>query len=399
MQRTDRGGPTQNATRSGAPRLHFLDGLRSLAALYVLLFHETTVAITGPVSAPMRVVRAVMSRGHLAVVFFIVLSGFSLMLPLARAGSFQLPNGFATYIRRRARRILPPYYAALILSIAMIVVVRAKSGSDGGHALDAALSRGSLVSHLFLVHNVAFDWAYRIDGPMWSVATEWQIYFVFPALLLPLWRRTGPVVTVIIAWLIGCLPFFLLPPTENFYWACPWFVGSFAFGMASAVIWFSPTPAVSTLARRLPWGWLTAVPFIAIVALSVTGRVDAWPSPVVDLVVSVFAFSWINACAQRSSSGAQSGPLLRALGSRTLVFIAGFSYSLYLLQHPVLRFSERVCARLHVGGDAMVAAQLFLVTPTVMVFAWLFSELFEKPFLGSSPLLPALRRKLRGLYS
>jgi peptidoglycan/LPS O-acetylase OafA/YrhL len=228
---------------------------------------------------------------------------------------------------------------------------------------------------------------------MWSVATEWQIYFIFPALLLPLWRGTGAAGAVVAAWVIGSLPFFLLPPDENFYWACPWFLGSFALGMASAATWFAPAPFASAMPRRLPWAPLAMASFVALVALVVTGRVDTWPRPLVDLVVSVFAFCLINACAQRASAGAEkTGPLLRVLGSRALVFVAGFSYSLYLLQHPVLRFSERVLAALHLSSDAIVAAHLLVVTPLVMVLAWIFSELFEKPFLASA-------RKPSGQYA
>ena len=47
------------------------------------------------------------SSGTTPVAVFIVLSGFSL------AAGNPMRGGYWAYVRRRARRILPPYYAAL----------------------------------------------------------------------------------------------------------------------------------------------------------------------------------------------------------------------------------------------------------------------------------------------
>src|SRR5215218_948233 len=73
-----------------------------------------------------------------------------------------------------------------------------------------------------------------INMAHWSVATEWQIYFLFPLLLLPLWRRFGSACAVAAAAVVGLLPHFLLPESRNLDWACPWFLGLFAMGMAVA---------------------------------------------------------------------------------------------------------------------------------------------------------------------
>jgi peptidoglycan/LPS O-acetylase OafA/YrhL len=381
-----------------APRLHFLDGLRGLASLYVLMFHEVTVKVLGhgELSRGAKFVQACFGRGHFSVVFFIVLSGYSIMLPIARTGTMQLAGGFRHYLTRRSRRILPPYYAALVLSWASIVGYNAFASPRGlGKPLEAALEPGSLVSHFLLVHNINFDWAYRINGPMWSVATEWQIYFIFPAVLLPLWRWWGGAPTVAFAWLVGSLPTFLLPYQANFFWACPWLVGSFALGMAGAVIGFSPAydPAVSL--KRLPWGSLTAVSFAVLVALVCTGRADAWAYPSVDLVVSVFAICWINACVQRGGGRTESDdPMLRILGSKALVYLGGFSYSLYLVQHPILRLMEKAFGRAPLSYDAILVAQLLVGTPMILAIAWLFSEFFERPFTTGAWLWPALTRRV-----
>jgi peptidoglycan/LPS O-acetylase OafA/YrhL len=377
-------------------RLHFLDGLRALACLYVLFFHELSAKVTGH-GDPSPFVAAILphlNRGRFGVVFFIVLSGFSLMLPLARSSSLRLVGGFRNYIYRRAKRIAPPYYAALALSIAVIMLYnRIGASHDVGPRLDAALMPGSVLSHLLLLHNLTFEWAYRINGPMWSVATEWQIYFLFPALLLVLWRTGGGVVAIVAAWVLGSLPFFLLPPDRNFFWACPWFVGSFAFGMAGAVIGCDPKLRDSAIRNRVPWALVSLTLFLSLVAICVTGRADTWSYPVVDLVVSLLALSVICACIQASGEAKSRSTALAILGSRVLVYIGGFSYSLYLIQHPILRLVEKICNRLPLSYDANIALELAIGTPTVMAIAWVFSELFERPFTSGGLLLPWLKRR------
>lgn len=361
----------------------------------MLLFHEATQKIETPghFSAALKPLVAVLNQGRHSVVFFIVLSGFSLMLPVARAGSDGLVGGFGSYVKRRAKRIMPPYYVALLASLLLIVAYNQFAAhSSGEKPLDAALSAGSIWSHVALVHNLNFDWAYRINGPMWSVATEWQIYFLFALMLLPLRRRVGMPLSIAVAWLLFGLPSVLLSNDYNLYWASPWFVGSFALGMYGADLGFAPTPGASVKARW-PWRWLTLGSLAWIVAVAAVD--PAWPYVVVDFGISVFAFAWIGWCVEVSQSGASKGWVLRCLESRALVYIGGFSYSLYLVQHPLLRFSEKALNKLHVGHDANLLLHLFIVTPVVVLVAWVFSEFFERPFTTGGMLWPALQRRFR----
>jgi peptidoglycan/LPS O-acetylase OafA/YrhL len=377
-------------------RLHFLDALRGLAALYVLLFHEAGAKVTtsDPDSASFGFLRAILDQGRHSVVFFIVLSGFSLMLPIVRSGDGQLVGGLGRFVRRRAKRILPPYYAALFASLALIVAYNRLASRMGGEAtLDAALQPGSIVSHLLLVHNLKFDWAFRINGPMWSVATEWQIYFVFALLLLPLWRKLGGPIAVVLAWVVTALPAFVLPAESSLYWASPWFLGSFALGAYGAELAFKPQ--LQSQLTKLPWPILTWIAFAVVVLTACVG--STWPYPLVDFTISVFAVCWIVACVQLSKRAEPKRSLmLRVLEWRPFVYLGGFSYSLYLVQHPLLRLSEKVFNRMGLSRDLNLLLHLVAVTPIVLLVAWFFSELFERPFTTDGVILPAIRRRLGG---
>lgn len=97
-------------------RLEYLDGLRGLAALYVVAhhvgIHVSFMKLESPIA---RCLWRIFDAGSLAVTVFIALSGYCLMLPVVRRVDGSLPGGFLKYIGRRAKRILPPYYLAILV--------------------------------------------------------------------------------------------------------------------------------------------------------------------------------------------------------------------------------------------------------------------------------------------
>lgn len=174
----------------GAPtrqrRIDSVDGLRALAFLLVFAFH--TWEFAGQPYVP--VVSAVISQ-NTRPDFFVVLTGFVLFLPFARdssrVGSFQ-PR---PYIRRRLRRIVLPYYAALALAIvlpqALVVMVRAFGMEAAWQSLPDGLD---LLSHVTFTHLFFPDYWASINGSLWTMSLEMQLYLLFPVLILA-WRRFG----------------------------------------------------------------------------------------------------------------------------------------------------------------------------------------------------------------
>src|SRR5690242_5092978 len=173
-------------------RVAGLDGIRGLAALFVVINHVFLRAFPGyPVDhAPFWAGPFI--YGRFAVVVFIVVSGFSLALSPARH-SWRL-DGVSAFARRRARRILPAYWAALAFSLAVAWLVVPQPGHGVPDAA-SVLVNGLLVQNIVAAHspNAAF----------WSMAVEAQLYLLFPLLLL-MGRRWSAVVmlatvTVVVA--------------------------------------------------------------------------------------------------------------------------------------------------------------------------------------------------------
>jgi peptidoglycan/LPS O-acetylase OafA/YrhL len=157
--------------------LDFLDGLRAVAALLVVAHHAQLEVWFGVASWTRY-------AGRLAVDVFIAISGFCLTLPVAR-DRFELSA--PRFFWRRARRILPPYYIATAVSLALIYTcIGDKTGTTWDQTIP--VTRNGIAAVVLMLVDVFHRG--EINHVFWSVAVEWKIYCVFPLLLL-LARRIG----------------------------------------------------------------------------------------------------------------------------------------------------------------------------------------------------------------
>jgi peptidoglycan/LPS O-acetylase OafA/YrhL len=252
VQGISKRGKGLGKTSSGAKVRHlvYLDGLRGLLALYVLTHHLFESIPKG--DPAIHRLASLFQYGHEAVGFFIVLSGYSLMLPVSLSPNAAIRGGFGGYLFRRARRILPPYFGALVLSIAIKAIVSRVETSGRRTFNPEELSWTGITSHALLIHTWVRDQAFSINKALWSVATEWHIYFLFPTILLPVWRRVGSAALILAAFTIGTAPLVLLPSGNYLLAACPWYVGLFALSMTGR--WSRRRLA----ARRSSTRWLSS---------------------------------------------------------------------------------------------------------------------------------------------
>ena len=371
-------------------RLDFLDGVRGLAALYIVFFHVFVEINYRPPGVSLPHIVAVATRwmiyGHAAVAIFIVLSGYCLMLPVVRSANSQLPGGIGQFLSRRARRILPPYYAAIGLALLLIAVttrLRHMMNINWADMLPA-YTPGVLLSHLLLVHNLSGVWIGKIDSPMWSVALECQIYFVFALLLLPVWRRWGILAAIIVAFTVGLAPHYLLPHTHNFDQTFPWYLGLFSFGMGGAVLGFSEQPSHRRLNERLPWGLLSVL-LVGVYLLPDHLHIDwfhqhIWQG---DVFVGASIACMIIYCTRSLvlSPTTERPTILRLLEARWTLALGTFSYSLYLVHDPLIALARIPLLMLHLSHSLSLFILSVGAVPLIILVAYLFHVVFERPFL------------------
>ena len=370
-------------------RLHleYLDGVRGLAALYVVAFHIRVYYLdTSP--AVLRLTSPLGFGSH-AVAVFIVLSGFCLMLPVVRSSDGSLRGGAKRFFLGRARRILPTYYFAVAFTLLLIALfIGHKTGSPWDDSVP--VTKAGLLSHLLLLQDIGHATWNQISPPLWSISVEWRIYFCFPLLVLCR-RRFGPWLTTAFSFFIAyslVFAFLHVPVLSRFNseynGVSPQYLGLFTLGMLACELAFSEQPALSSLRRRLPWDALAAGAFLLLVAASLRIPLTLEGRPRLDFFAGLFA-----ACLLVAAS--RGGVLQRALSGRPLVFTGSFAYSLYLIHFPLVQMEWLYVIRpLHLGPAFSLALHWLLGIPLCVLAAYGFHLAFERPFM-SKPGQPAPR--------
>jgi peptidoglycan/LPS O-acetylase OafA/YrhL len=361
--RAQAAAPAVAATRS---RLIGLDGIRGLAALFVVTNHIFLRAFSGYPADHAPWWASPFIYGRFAVVVFIVLSGFSLALSPARAG-WQL-GGLAKFARRRAWRILPPYWAALVFSVLMTWFVVAQPGWPIPNAQSVAVN-GLLVQDVFGVPSP--------NRAFWSIAIEAQLYVAFPLLILAMRRLNAVVMLTCVAapvCALGiCSALRVRTATALINQYTPDLAVLFAVGVLAGAI------VTATDRRRAwPWHWF-ALAFAVPVFVLIAWQGSIW---------TIDNFFWVDlalgpaiGCLLAAVTTARPRPLVRALETRPLRRLGSFSYSLYLTHAPIV---IAVYYGFMVGrvprGVPMFLLLCVIVLPLTVLFARLFAAVFELPF-------------------
>ena len=365
--------PAARVTMSGSPalrpRLDYVDGIRAAAALYVVM-HHVWITIwpaypdnTGPVGVGWLV------YGHLAVSVFIVVSGFSLSIGPARRG--WVLGSVRTFLQRRAWRILPTYWAALALSCLVFGVITPTVTGD-------LVSLKGFIVHALLLQDVINS--PKPNGAFWSIAVEWQIYFLFPLILIGR-RRLGPVWLSLLATVVIVSAYFgsvTVPALARISNVTPQFVLLFVFGVVAATSLRRHDSFNARLDRRI-LGFGALGGGLALVLICWTqgsvwvDRQYFW----VDLLAGVTTAMTIAYLTYPGRSRVRS-----VLASPPLRGVGRISYSVYCVHLPMLW----LLWHFFIADLSLEATSKFLLLvgaglPFVLVTSWLFAQVFEMPFL------------------
>ncbi len=373
-------------------KLAYLEGLRGLSALYVVFFHVYQEC-TARREMPAVVLSSVkfIAYAEAAVAIFIVLSGYCLMLPVVQSGEGYISGGVINYWKRRSRRILPPYYAALVLSLLLLVLTSSLQHFAGfrwdtlslGFNPSVMPRLDTIVSHFLLLHNWNLDWAYAINGPMWSMATEWQIYFIFP-LLLPIYRRFGIITVVVTAFVLSWVPHSFWPEWPD-YTVSPWFLGLFALGMAGAALNFDKKPSLIYWQKKIPWGLISAALWVAVITIVAPEPAPLGADRKLSCLVGTAAMSLLIYCTRAlTESDTKRHPhILQLLEADPVVALGKFSFSLYLTHIPVVVLVHQFLLWLNLSPPLTFFTLLIVAVPLSLLTSYMFHLKFEKPFMSS----------------
>jgi peptidoglycan/LPS O-acetylase OafA/YrhL len=381
------GGPQPLPERQpGSPaargwRAPGLDGVRALAVLAVLCFHESLSWIPG---------------GFLGVDVFFVLSGFLITDLLAARFAAAGRVDLSTFWQRRARRLLPALGLMLATVTAAVTLLEP--------ALRGSL-RPALLGALTYTSNwwqaVAHQSYFSLYGPppvfqhLWSLAVEEQFYLIWPLLLaVILLVVRHRVLRVLIAWAaaIGSALAMLaiyVPGSDPslVYYGTDTHASGLLIGAALALTW--PLTKVAGITGKLLRGFdIAGAIGLAVLAWSVwhfTGD-NPFVYPYGLFIASLAAGGLVLAAAAPGWIG-------RLLSWAPLRWLGVRSYGIYLWHWPVIAISVGIYPR----ASSTLAAHLIDAALAIGLAAASWHWL-EKPIMQNG-LRAELRRRWRLLLN
>lgn len=212
------------------------DGVRAIAVLMVGWFHiwqqswlYPSIQLFGWEFNLDPLVRS----GYIWVDIMILISGFCLYLPWARARRFgtERPQTVDFYMRRLIR-IEPSYLLAVLVMLAVAVLT-------GAYASHEAMIR-DLFAHLTYTHMFFADtyYATQLGGALWTLAVEMQFYLLFPLLAYAFYRFPVMTFAAMTCFSLAFRGFVGLwfADVSMFFNQLPAYLDVFACGMAAAAV-------------------------------------------------------------------------------------------------------------------------------------------------------------------
>ncbi len=173
LSRRIRENADENADPALPRRLEYLDGIRGLAMIAVVIFHvwqQSWMWPTFDIFGFKLDLNSAAISGFLGVEILFVLSGFCLFLPYASDSA--RPFDARAFYKKRLIRILPSYF------FSMAVLLIFDRGINIGSGMTAV---GNVLSNAFFVSNITGLFGGKsVNGVYWSLAVEMQFYLFFP---------------------------------------------------------------------------------------------------------------------------------------------------------------------------------------------------------------------------
>lgn len=152
-------------------RVAELDGLRGVAALWVVLYHLWGAIERRDVDWVMGAVSEFFHAGWLGVDIFFVLSGFVITHSVTKIKV--TPTFIPKFILRRSMRIDPPYWAAIVLAIVFMVLKNTFFPAESV----TLPSIEKITAHIFYLQDIlGFG---NISSVFWTLCLEFQFYLIF----------------------------------------------------------------------------------------------------------------------------------------------------------------------------------------------------------------------------
>jgi peptidoglycan/LPS O-acetylase OafA/YrhL len=360
------------------PRIPELDGLRGFAIFLVILCHYISDVPHGHSRSLGSMVGTVLGLGSSGVDLFFILSGF--LIGGILLDSTKSEHYYQTFYLRRFHRIVPLYYAWVILFAAISVWV-ARFTSLTPYWIYLAF----LQNYFYRQAPMQVIWF----GATWSLGVEEQFYLLAP----PIVRRVNP--RLLTKFLLGivCAAFVLrmflvmkFGDTDHEYWglraayfAMPSRADDLALGMLAAIAWRTPR-AMQWIGSNLRFFKGMLIFCIASILVTISWMVR--PNFVFTNTVGLPLFGMLFLSLLTIALTDRAGTIARILRLRALRELGRVSYCVYIIHVTVNwivhRFVGHDLPRFDSLRSIAITLLAFGVTLLIAELSWRF---FEHPLV------------------
>jgi peptidoglycan/LPS O-acetylase OafA/YrhL len=343
----------------GTGEIRALTSLRGFAAMMVVMQHFSSTAQQHSQTT----IPSLVPHGYMAVDLFFVLSGFIMSYTYLEdfvAGGL---SAFSPFLLKRVARIVPLNIFAVLLIFVLGACSIAVLGRNIIHDSTNPVYDG--LCNLLMLQGLGIG--LNINGPSWSISTEFAAYLVFPLLIgLIFNRRPGVAVGTVVCCMLALAGMTLKHPryslvvdtvTEGVI-KC---LSEFLLGLATYRVFQSPR------ARAILAMDLVAVGALGWTLLMLAMRVDFLVLCGLPPLVGALA-------ANRSSVAAW-------LGMRVPYFLGVISFSVYMLHDPMRPIWLEVIRFSHPDpmSTPLALVVAFFCSLSVIPVAWLAYVAIERP--------------------
>lgn len=340
--------PTQ--TQSTKQRFVFIDTLRGLSAVSVILFHM--IFLSEPILDPPRIFSFFLSGG-VGVTMFFLISAYSLSMTMPR--HLETGHGYTSFYIHRTCRILPLFYVVLLITLYFFI-------SRGVH-----FSFFQVFLNILCFFNFFPGQQESIVMAGWTIGVEMLFYAIFPFIYKYLNTITRLVMLFIVS-LFCSFSLQLFFGSENYLQYS--IIRHFPIFMWGMILFKIAQPINSINRYRVPLSFILIL--TAVYSYNYLAYLPHWHG--MNYYFQLIPFSCL-------FLGLLLYPL-PVLVSPITAFLGTISYSLYLL-HPlviVLIRSEFPRLAMLNLGQTMTFTLYSMVTLSVLVpLAYLFFMYVEKP--------------------
>lgn len=351
---------------SGRPLIPFIDGLRFIAIIAVLMHH-----LNGYVIDKCRLSEALaresgifhlLQGSNCGVQLFFAISGFILALPFARE---RLEVGtrisLKRYYARRLTRLEPPFLINLSILVVLHIIVLGRSFSE---------ITWPLISTMTYTHNWIYGQLSSINFVTWSLEIEVQFYLLAPFLmrwyfkLTPSRRRT--VAILLMGLMVALKSTISVGGATKLRLGLLYTMDHFAAGILVADLFVFQWNE----SARPHYFWDVAF----VVSLTSLFVIQRW----------AFLHSGMSFLSAFVLASGFHGPVAgRFLSLPGVVITGGMCYSIYLYHFYVISLIGRFTTPILSSDNYLIqlGLQTLLIVPFTLVVCALFFLVFERPFM------------------